>query len=444
MAGLGTKLWTSGEVVTAAGVNGYLQDQTIGKFASTSARDAAFGGAGEPTLSEGMFAYTTDTDTLWFYTGSAWEVATIKPSVVDAKGDLLVGTAADTLARQGVGANGSVLMADSAQTNGIAWSTAQTSDRNKIINGMFNIWQRGTSVSVAASQNNSYTADRWALSTSANSASVVSRQATGDTTNLPFIQYCARVQRNSGQTGTSGIYFDQSLETPNSIPFIGRTVAVSFYARKGANYSATSSQLVVQLLGGTGTDQNVGTATGVTVLVSSGATLTGTWQRFTATATVATTYTQLFFRTVFTPTGTAGANDYFEITGVQFEEGSVATPFETEGFSTTLAKCQRYYYIRIGGVQAPSVTGVANFTTNLYTNAVFPVTMRANPTIVLYSYSGTANKVAGFASAGDVGGTVVAATVQIGGNGFINIEDGSAPFTIGTVYWFYFTANAEL
>ena len=396
MAGLGTKLWTSGEVVTAAGVNGYLQDQTIGKFATTTARDAAFGGAGEPTLSEGMFAYTSDTDTLWFYTGSAWEVATIKPSLVDAKGDLIVATAADTVARQAVGANGSVLMADSAQTNGIAWSTAQTSNRNSIINGAFNVWQRTTSISVAASQNNSYTADRWSLSTSANSASVVSRQGTGDTTNLPFIPYCARVQRNSGQTGTAGIFFDQSIETLNSYPFIGKTVAISFYARKGANYSATSSQLVVQFIGGTGTDQNVGTATGVTVIASSGATLTGTWQRFTATATIATTYTQLFLRTVFTPTGTAGANDYFEITGVQFEAGSVATPFESEDAGVTLAKCQRYYF-RLQPNAASrmlSTTGFNSFTTRGLVVIPFPVTLRTRPTAIEQSGTATDYKIA--------------------------------------------------
>ena len=50
-------------------------DQTIMRFADTTARDAAFGGAGEPTLAEGMYAYTNDTNTLWFYTGSAWESA---------------------------------------------------------------------------------------------------------------------------------------------------------------------------------------------------------------------------------------------------------------------------------------------------------------------------------------------------------------------------------
>lgn len=75
MAGAGAKLFVSGDVLTAAQVNTYLMDQAVMVFASTSARDAAFGGAGEPTLAEGMFAYTSDTNTLWYYTGSAWEYA---------------------------------------------------------------------------------------------------------------------------------------------------------------------------------------------------------------------------------------------------------------------------------------------------------------------------------------------------------------------------------
>jgi hypothetical protein len=68
----GTKLFAAGEVLTALNVQYYLMDQTIMGFTSTASRDAAFGGAGEPTLAEGMFAYTSDTDTLWLYNGSAW------------------------------------------------------------------------------------------------------------------------------------------------------------------------------------------------------------------------------------------------------------------------------------------------------------------------------------------------------------------------------------
>lgn len=73
MAGAGAKLFVSGDVLTAAQVNTYLMDQSIMRFATTSARDAAFGGAGEPTLAEGMFAYIDADDSLYFYTGSTWQ-----------------------------------------------------------------------------------------------------------------------------------------------------------------------------------------------------------------------------------------------------------------------------------------------------------------------------------------------------------------------------------
>jgi hypothetical protein len=72
MAGLGAKLFTAFSKLTAAQVNGYLMDQTIMRFASVAVRDAAFGGAGEPTLAEGMTCYLDDTNVLQSYNGSAW------------------------------------------------------------------------------------------------------------------------------------------------------------------------------------------------------------------------------------------------------------------------------------------------------------------------------------------------------------------------------------
>jgi len=73
MAGAGVKLFASGDVLTAAQVNTFLQDQVIMRFATTTARDNAFGGAGEPSLAEGMFAYIDADNTVYFYTGSAWQ-----------------------------------------------------------------------------------------------------------------------------------------------------------------------------------------------------------------------------------------------------------------------------------------------------------------------------------------------------------------------------------
>lgn len=72
MAGAGSKLFVSGDVLTAAQVNTYLMDQTVMRFADEAARTAAFGGAGEATLAEGMMSYLMDVNTVSVYNGSAW------------------------------------------------------------------------------------------------------------------------------------------------------------------------------------------------------------------------------------------------------------------------------------------------------------------------------------------------------------------------------------
>ena len=156
-----------------------------------------------------------------------------------AKGDLYTYSTAN--ARLAVGSNGDTLVADSAATTGLRY-TAGVGLTQPVINGGMDVWQRGTSISIAAS-NNGYTADRWQTYTGANQAITVSRQSVADSTNLPNIQYCIRYQRNSGQTGTGDLNIGQNIETANSIPLAGKTITLSFYARAGANYSPTSSIL---------------------------------------------------------------------------------------------------------------------------------------------------------------------------------------------------------
>ncbi len=358
-----------------------------------------------------MVSYLQDTNTLEVYDGSAWvgatgditgltagtgisissatgPVPTITSDVAttfDAKGDLVVGTGADTFAKLTVGNSGDTIVADSSATVGLRYS-ATPSASNPILNSSFDIWQRGTSIAGTGAV--LYTADRW--STNATSSFTVSRQTTSDTTNLPNIQYCARFARNSGQTTTTAVSFIQSMESANSIPFAGKTVTMSFYARKGANFSMASDNLIVYLIGGTGTDQNYQTTyTGASFPINNQtATLTTTWQRFSYTGSVATTVTELTAYFQYQGVGTAGAADYFEITGVQIDVGSVALPYRRSSATLAgeLAACQRYYY-RINADSANSVFGVGMNAASTSANHMvnFPVSMRVAPTSLEYS-----------------------------------------------------------
>lgn len=68
MAGAGYKLFNTGDVLTAAQVNTYLQEQAVMRFASAAARTTALSGV----LAEGMVSYLMDTNTVEVYDGSSW------------------------------------------------------------------------------------------------------------------------------------------------------------------------------------------------------------------------------------------------------------------------------------------------------------------------------------------------------------------------------------
>ena len=258
-----------------------------------------------------------------------------------------------------------------------------TAGKNAIINGGFDIWQRGTSFASSNSSTN-YTTDRWNFYRGVVTGGTVSRQTSG----LTGFQYAARVQRDSGNTSTDTLYFMQNVDTATATPFAGKTVTFSYYARAGANFSPGSSSMGVQIYTGTGTDQNVlGTYTGISLLLDVNQAITTTWTRYSHTVAIASTVTEFCPRFLMAPTGTAGAADYFEITGVQVEVGSVATPFSRAGgtIAGELAACQRYYWRNTPPTNTAIGYALGRATTQADYVLNHPVTMRTNPTAVDFS-----------------------------------------------------------
>jgi hypothetical protein len=104
-AGLGFKDFTTGEVLTAADVDGYLM-QGVWVFASAAARDAAV-----TSPQEGNFAYLKDTNVTTYYTGSAWANldTTGMTNPMTTTGDMVYSSSGSTPARLGIGSTGNVL-----------------------------------------------------------------------------------------------------------------------------------------------------------------------------------------------------------------------------------------------------------------------------------------------------------------------------------------------
>ena len=276
--------------------------------------------------------------------------------------------------------------------DGIQWTVLApiAGSRNALINGAFNVWQRGTSFNGSSPY---YGADRWFFARpGAVAGSTLSRQASG----LTGFTYCARMQRDSGNANTSSVRIFQSLETINSLQFAGKQITVSFYVRSGANYSG-GANTYLNVRSGTGTDQQLGNTgfTGVALVGQLAITPTSTWTRYSVTGSVSSSATEVGIDINYTPTGTAGANDYIEITGVQLEAGSVATPFEFEDFGDTLRKCMRYYQKSFRQDIAPA-TATGNFDGALrwqgngggfgaWCHRSLPVIMRSAPVVTLFN-----------------------------------------------------------
>jgi len=249
--------------------------------------------------------------------------------------------------------------------------------RNRIINGNFDVWQRGTATPTwGAPVTNFYWPDRWVFnSNGAGGNGAVSQQSfTPGQTDVPgeptFFMRWQITSAASGQT-TGGCWVEQRIEDVRTLA--GQTATISFYA-KGTG--TLPSVHLAQTFGSGGSAQVINT-------LATNVALNATWTRYTYTVNVSSIsgktigtnhYVGLTFMVPLNSTYT------FDLAQVQVEQGTIATPFERRSYGQELALCQRYYELQEFG----ALYGFTISSDDQYRSwgAPFAVTKRAAPSIV--------------------------------------------------------------
>jgi len=150
-----------------------------------------------------------------------------------------------------------------------------------------------------------------------------------------------------------------------------------------------------------------------------GSTLPSAWASFSSTAR-ATGQVNVFDST---------SNDFF-ITGIQLEVGSVATDFEHRSFAQELALCCRYFYAATDTIAGIFIPDNADQDA-AYGGVQFPVIMRAAPTVV---FGDNAGNNAGVVTQHGAAHGIAAAAGDIGKHGIGRCQKSSGTWTIGSGY----------
>lgn len=295
-------------------------------------------------------------------TGDGWEYPAIT-----AAGKALLDDASAAAQRETLGIGGNI-------------------GKNLLINGGFDVWQRGTSFTPSAFGIPTYTADNLLYGTCITATVTVSRQALtqGSTGGLFTAKYFSRTVVDGINIGTQ--HFRQRIEGLHQ--FSGRTITLSFYAKSSPELAGGKSVALNMLYDATNSNP---TMHYVYHSSSSGLGTTNSWQRYTRTFDVpAATHEALTehscLEVIFT-LSTYNGTYTFDIANVQLEFGDTATDFEYRHPAEELALCQRYY--EKGTIRGPFAQYLTNFAVG--PQVPFLVEKRKTPLVTLGELSTEGN-----------------------------------------------------
>ena len=340
------------------------------------------------------------------------------------------------------------------------------SNRNILINGDFNIWQRGTSfVSVIDQQ---YTVDRWVyrkISTTAvhdisRSTDVPTVAQAGRKFNYSVLIDCQTIDASISSTDI--VVFFQRIEGYNFLAIAQKTFTFGFWVKATktgiycvsftsgagdygyvAEYTINASdtweykKIIVPATPSAGAwNYTNGTALNAVFCLAAGSnyqTTPNAWQNgdFSATSNQVNSCDN--------------AANNFRLCGVQLEEGSVSTPFEQRSIQQQLELCQRYYEKSYDLGTFPGTASNTNgyissraASTDIDISVPFKVKKRTVPTVTNYNpLTGSA----GEARNDSAGSNVALGAFFIGESGY-NIARGALS-NAQKLSW-HFVADCEL
>ena len=226
--------------------------------------------------------------------------------------------------------------------------------RNILINGDFQVSQRGDYTS-ATSASSGYYLDRWKLN-----RATVTGNLTHDTTERSL-------KLDATSAGTGRLAFFQQVEDKNYLPFKGKTMTISAWVK------SSTPNANIYLYNGSGYTACSTSHSG-----------SGQWEYLTATGVASATASsfEVSFGLISGTGGTVSiaSGDYIEAKEVQLELGKVATPFEHRSYGEELALCQRYYWRSASAAYTYLGSGLITNSSLGLVPIFFPQTMRTTPT----------------------------------------------------------------
>jgi hypothetical protein len=320
----------------------------------------------------------------------------VAKTIIDAKGDLIAGTAADTAARLAVGNNGETLVANSSTATGLSYQGNFASGKNKVINGDMTVNQRSF---ISTTSSDIYGFDRWFAPLNDGTCTYSAQTFTPGA--APVAGYeganFARIVTTGQTLASARATLNQRIEDVRT--FAGQTVTVSFWAKAASGTPSIAIEFAQSF--GTGGSPSA-SVTGIGAVKVA---ITTSWVRYSSTISIPS----LSGKTLGTNANTSSlqlalyasaGTDYnvrtgslgiqsntFDYWGVQVETGSVATAFQTATgtIQGELAACQRYY-VRLGANSGNNAKIYSNYGNGFVVSAaagtagiVLPVTMRTQP-----------------------------------------------------------------